>query len=79
MYLVCFISEFVDTSVIHLSENRLKLNHMISTRQLKNRNVCRQQIKQEKADEQTRGSKGLKKTTHFSKSILNQTEENAAY
>lgn len=52
---------------------------MISFRQLKNRNVCRQQIKQEKADEQIRGSKGFKKTTHFSKSILNQAEENAAY
>lgn len=79
MYLVCLISELIDRSVIHSSENRFKLNHMISFRQLKNRNVCRQQIKQEKADEHIRGSKGLKKTTHFSKSILNQAEENAAY
>lgn len=80
MYLVCLISELIDRSVIHSSENQSKLNHMISSRQLKNRNVCRQQIKQEKADEQIRGlSKGLEKTTHFSKSILNQDEENVAY
>lgn len=80
MYLVCLISELIDRSVIHSSENRFKLNHMISFRQLKNRNVCRQQIMQEKADEQIRGlSKGLEKTTHFSSSILNQAEENAAY
>lgn len=79
MYLVCLISELIDRYVIHSSENRFKLNHLISFRQLKNSNVCRQQIKQEKADEQIRGSKGLKKTTHFSKSILNQAEENAAY
>lgn len=80
MYLVCFISELIDRSVIHSSKNRFKLNHMISIRQLKSRNVCRKQIKQEKADEQIRGlSKGLEKTTHFSKSILSQAEGNAAY
>lgn len=80
MYLVCLISELIDRSVIHSSENQFKLNHMISSRQLKNRNVCRLQIKQERADEQIQGlSKGLEKTTHFAKSILNQAEGNAAY
>lgn len=80
MYLVCFISELIDRSVIHSSENRFKLNHMIPIRQLKNRNVCRQQIKQKKADEQIQGlSMGLEKTTHFSKSILNQAEGNTSY
>lgn len=41
---------------------------MIFTRQLKNRNVSRQQMKQEKADEQIHGrSEGSEKTTqvHF--------------
>nr|XP_034322212.1 uncharacterized protein LOC109619860 isoform X2 [Crassostrea gigas] len=68
---------YVCVTIISLS---VLLNVFFIIRQLKNRNVCRQQIKQEKADEQIRGlSKGLEKTTHFSKSILNQDEENVAY